>query len=152
MLKDKTCTICLLTQPATNFNKRTLKSGKLSLFPWCKSCRKVKNIENRETKSKYYSSNKTKIINDRLIRKFGITSNDYKRMLQNQNGVCSIYKNPESRMDPRTSKVRSLAVDHCHNTGKIRGLLCTNCNQALGLFKDSIESLYKAVEYLKNAS
>jgi hypothetical protein len=42
-----------------------------------------------------------------------------------------------------------LSIDHCHNTGKVRGLLCDHCNKGLGLFKDNIDYLNKAIEYLK---
>lgn len=80
-------------------------------------------------------------------KKFGITLDDYDKMFESQNGVCSICNQPETfTMKGRT---HSLAVDHCHDTGKIRGLLCRSCNQAIGMLKDNIETLSKAIEYLK---
>jgi len=75
-------------------------------------------------------------------RKFGGRSL-YLELLEQQNGVCKICKNPE-----RSNRYRRLCVDHCHTTNKIRGLLCSNCNRALGLFKDNYEVLQAAVEYL----
>lgn len=79
---------------------------------------------------------------DTLLRQqFGITLDDYNVMLEAQGGVCAICGN----IDP----VRSLAVDHCHETGKVRGLLCRDCNQGLGLYRDNITRLHKAAEYLR---
>jgi hypothetical protein len=77
-----------------------------------------------------------------LIRKFGINKDQFDAILENQNFVCAICKNP----DPLN---RALAVDHCHVTKKVRGLLCTNCNMALGKFQDNVDYLKAAVDYLQ---
>lgn len=74
-----------------------------------------------------------------LARKFGMTLEDYDAMLERQQGACAICG---------ITSDKTFHVDHCHTTGKIRGLLCSNCNTALGLFKDSIELLDKAKLYL----
>jgi len=74
------------------------------------------------------------------LAKFEITEEDYQRILKSQGGICAICKNRDSR---------NLAVDHDHETGKIRGLLCSNCNRGLGRFKDSAERLQSAIDYLK---
>lgn len=79
-------------------------------------------------------------------RKFGITFSEYEVMLRQQNYVCAICKKEES-FELRGTK-HSLAIDHCHKTGKIRGLLCRNCNQGLGLFHDNVEFLSQAIYYL----
>lgn len=79
--------------------------------------------------------------------KFGITLEEYDKMFEAQNGVCAICYRPETFI--LKGRTHSLAVDHCHKTGKIRGLLCRNCNQMLGLAKDNIKTLESAVEYLK---
>ncbi len=65
--------------------------------------------------------------------KYGITLEDYENMFQSQNGVCKICKN-------KCSTGKNLAVDHCHETGKVRGLLCAKCNVNLGRIE----------KYLKN--
>lgn len=75
-----------------------------------------------------------------LKQTFGISLEDYNIMLSNQGGVCFICHD----IDP----VRSLAVDHCHTTGKIRGLLCRDCNQGIGKFADDITRLKRAIKYL----
>lgn len=83
-----------------------------------------------------------------LKRSYGITADQYKEMLSSQNGVCVICKCREMSIAPTSKKYRHLHVDHCHTTGKIRGLLCSQCNTGLGSFKDSIENLKSAIRYL----
>jgi hypothetical protein len=78
-----------------------------------------------------------------MKRSYGLTFKDYETMLFNQNGVCAIC----SKEPPNTHKKR-LNVDHCHTTGKVRGLLCDACNRAIGLLKDSPDLLNKAISYL----
>jgi hypothetical protein len=74
----------------------------------------------------------------RFLKLYGITVQDYDRMLKKQDGVCLICKRPE--------KNRKLAVDHDHETGAVRGLLCTSCNNTLGWFERYLPSIMK---YLK---
>lgn len=86
---------------------------------------------------------------DRQLRKnFKITLDDYNNILMSQNGKCAICCKDETEYNKNGHKF-SLSVDHCHTTGKIRGILCGHCNKSLGGFKDSIELLEKAIEYLK---
>jgi Recombination endonuclease VII len=87
-----------------------------------------------------------------LKRHYGLSFEDYDRMYQEQNGVCKICSGKERSVDPKTKKFRRLAVDHCHVTGKVRALLCSDCNSGIGRFKDSIELLEKAISYLKSYS
>lgn len=74
--------------------------------------------------------------------KYGITVEEYEILLKKQNGVCAICGRP-----PKVGGKR-LAVDHCHKTKAIRGLLCRHCNYGLGWFHDNYESLLKASHYL----
>lgn len=67
----------------------------------------------------------------------------YLEMMETQNGLCAICKKPEPLG-------RELAIDHCHTTGAIRGLLCTKCNLGLGMLGDDLESLERAYSYLKS--
>ena len=76
--------------------------------------------------------------------KYGITVEDYDRMLASQDGHCALCPTVTG-MGQKTR----LHVDHCHNTGKIRGLLCFDCNTGLGKFKDKIDLIEKAFCYLK---
>ncbi len=86
-----------------------------------------------------------------LKKNFGITLEYYNEMLKDQNDVCAICKQPETKLDYRTKKLLPLSVDHCHTTGKIRGLLCADCNRALGMLSDSTEVLQNAIIYLNKA-
>lgn len=83
------------------------------------------------------------IKDSKLKSAFGITSATYNAMLLQQGGCCAI-----CGKDSRANRKR-LAVDHCHKTSRIRGLLCSPCNQALGIFKDSTQLLTSAIHYLK---
>ena len=77
---------------------------------------------------------------------YGITIDQYDAMLAQQNGCCAICSKEEA--NEIMGKTTSLAIDHCHKTGKIRALLCSNCNRALGLFNDDAELLAKAHGYV----
>jgi hypothetical protein len=71
-----------------------------------------------------------------------ITLDQYNQIFTNQNGCCAICDKHQS------DEPRALAVDHDHETGKVRGLLCNNCNRGIGHLKDSEETLLKAASYL----
>lgn len=83
-----------------------------------------------------------------LWKRFGITLEDYEQLLKRQNGGCAICEQPETAKH-KTGKTRRLAVDHCHKTNKIRGLLCNRCNIGIGRFLDNSELLRKAAEYVR---
>ena len=76
---------------------------------------------------------------------YGLTDSEYKALLIKQNGRCAICR------EKKGNELQSLAVDHCHKDNKVRGLLCINCNTALGHFKDSIEILENAIKYIKES-
>jgi hypothetical protein len=74
-----------------------------------------------------------------LRTKYGISGDQYKEMADAQNWVCAVCHQKSDA---------SLHVDHCHSTGKVRGLLCTSCNRMLGYAKDNTETLKRAISYL----
>lgn len=76
----------------------------------------------------------------RLKKRYGITNDDYDNMVSLQEGKCAICK-----LTPNGQ----LVVDHNHSTNKVRELLCDKCNQAIGLMKESIDTLLSAVEYIR---
>lgn len=86
-----------------------------------------------------------------LMKKYGIDAMQYHLLHEQCGGVCMICKQPESALD-RWGKPKRLSVDHDHNTGFIRGLLCARCNPALGLFADNPELLRQAAQYLDQAA
>jgi len=103
-----------------------------------------KTKEKRLAKMKEYNSNNyEKIRNQSLKYCYGITSDDYNKMFADQNGCCAICSTHQSEFK------KPLSVDHCHTTGKVRGLLCSECNLGLGKFKDDITNLENALKYLK---
>lgn len=88
--------------------------------------------------------------NSYLLKRYGITLETYREQLSKQNNVCAICKQPETAVIK--NKRIAMPVDHCHKTGKTRGLLCTKCNRGLGLFRDNPDILENAIEYLKSYS
>lgn len=70
-------------------------------------------------------------------------------MLDVQGNVCKVCGQPEKAVHRVTKQPVSLSVDHCHTTGKIRGLLCSNCNTALGLLKENISIMENLMTYIK---
>jgi hypothetical protein len=89
----------------------------------------------------WYDNNKDKAKHSYLQRKYGMTFSEYNSLLQQQSGVCAICFTKEV-LD------KSLIVDHCHQTGKVRGLLCDKCNFAIGLLKDNPETIMSAFNYI----
>lgn len=86
------------------------------------------------------------------LRTYRMTIQDYDAMVVAQKGVCAICKKPETTILRITQSPRRLCVDHCHETGKIRALLCDKCNRMLGCAKDDCGVLLSAVEYLRSYS
>jgi len=82
------------------------------------------------------------------LRRQACSGTNYRALFATQDGKCAICGAREGHRS-RYGRVCRLAVDHDHRTGKVRGLLCNNCNRGLGRFKDSIENLEAAVRYLK---
>jgi len=116
----KVCSRCKKRQSPYNF-RPSRKSGD-GLYSWCKDC-------DREYHKKYHREHKSPerldyLTNWRLQEKFNLTLEEYERMFEEQKGVCAICSNP-----PKNNR---LHVDHDHDTGKIRGLLCAPCNSFLG--------------------
>lgn len=79
------------------------------------------------------------------LSKFGLTVEDYDEMLEAQGGGCAICGRTVAE------EGRRLSVDHCHESGMVRGLLCNRCNRGLGLFQDSVHNLSEAISYLTEA-
>lgn len=85
-----------------------------------------------------------------LKHTYGITLAEYETLFSQQNGLCAICAEPEKAIDHLTKDIRRLAVDHCHRTKKIRGLLCLACNTAIGKLRDSPELIERAASYVRN--
>lgn len=103
----------------------------------CRECAK-RHQSNRYWKHKDVRNQGS--VNIRRLKRYGITVAQYNELILKQNGVCAICKTEGNK--------QSLSVDHSHETGKIRGLLCHNCNLAIGLCHDDIAILKASIEYL----
>jgi len=101
----------------------------------------------REYQRAYREENRATLAAKERERKFGISHAEYAELHKKQNGVCAICFKPETAT--RNGKVKSLAVDHCHTTGKIRGLLCYECNTGIGKLHESEKIFLAAIQYLK---
>lgn len=106
----------------------------------CEACRY------KRAKEKGYATYKHKTTRQQrkheIKYRYGITEEELGDMYKAQEGKCLICKQHEDT-------VGTLNIDHCHTTGKVRGLLCKRCNMGIGYFKDNVELLRKAAKYLE---
>lgn len=130
----RTCKICEQEKDINDFYNR----GNYFTYT-CKIClsEKQKTYEKSQVKysKEYYRESAVRL-------KYGLTEKEYNKIYKDQNGKCAICGMPESELK------KKLCVDHDHKTGKVRGLLCTLCNQALGSFKDNQSNIENALYYL----
>lgn len=130
----------LMAQYRTPEKRRKKQNEWRKNNPEKRKAQKQRQIEKNGT---WYSKNKLLYKYRSIEKNYGISKEEYLEMLSKQNNKCLICDTHESKFK------RGLAVDHDHITGKIRGLLCHYCNGGLGHFKDNIENMIKAIEYLK---
>lgn len=168
MSATKFCTGCQTEKPVSQFNKN--KGRKDGLNGHCKDCfkawidqnkdrvlengRKYKQANKEEIKAKrpaYHAKKRVHIRKNlrqrRLMVRYGITEEEYRLMIGLQEGCCAICRVQFDFIG--VNKGNKPEIDHCHATNKIRGILCGNCNRALGLFKDDVDALQEAINYLK---
>lgn len=120
----------------------------------CKRCEQLRGVKYRQ---KHRSARRNYVVRHRaeiteqayysyILAQYGLSKAAHTKMLADQKGLCAICERPEvSRY--KGTLVR-LSVDHCHKTGKVRGLLCHRCNTTLGRVSDDPQLLYKMCEYL----
>jgi hypothetical protein len=114
---------------------------KRSEFDW--NTPQGRSIAKKAYTKKTYDKRRLKKIRDA----YGVPDEEYHEMHAEQNGRCAICGEPETLV--KKGRVISLSVDHDHNSGKARGLLCNVCNRGLGLFRDNIDYLKNAIDYLR---
>jgi hypothetical protein len=129
----KTCSKCKIEKPLSDFHN--VKTGKQGKHHYCKECMSA---QRKQT----YTCNKS--TESRLRYKYHLTLDELYSMHISQNKKCKICKTEYEDV----TKHGGLYVDHCHKTGKVRGLLCRNCNNLLGVAKDDVTILQNAIEYL----
>ena len=157
------CRVCKNELPNERFSvtKKADKSGVVReyLDTTCMVCRRQKYLAkpgkrelHRQGTKNWYRDNPEKAKSQRLKR-YGIDLDGYNALRKQQNYCCVICEVHETEVSQgrATTPDTALHVDHDHATGKVRGLLCTNCNIILGKCYDKIETLNKAIQYLKEA-
>jgi hypothetical protein len=104
-----------------------------------KEWRKNNKDKQKEFAQKWYAKNRNRVASSGRLKKYGLSDAEHSKLLLEQNGRCAIcgYSN------------RGLVVDHCHGTGKVRGLLCPTCNRGLGNFNDNPLNLDIAAIYIR---
>jgi hypothetical protein len=135
----KKCSKCKVEKPLYEFHRT--KSNKDGLDYYCKQCKRNSYFENREEilkKSKErYIYDKEKSYDRHLKRKYGIGKEDVSEMIIKQDNKCALC----NKKFTKTSM-----VDHCHKTGRIRGLLCRGCNGRLGWLENNKDKIYNYLE------
>ena len=122
------CPDCGLEKPPEDFprNRRT-KSGR---GVYCKACH---NVRNRTTIKRLHGNGR----HYHLKQRYGIGAAEVDELVDRQGGLCAICR-----------KGSATQVDHDHTTSRVRGILCLECNAAIGAFKDSVRVIYRAIDYL----
>jgi hypothetical protein len=129
----KPCPVCKTTN-----NPKAESKGYL-----CKPCASKRATE-------WNKNNKDKFFFNRIKAQYGITKSQYLSLLEQQDNKCAVCNNEETvKNNWNKEKTRNLAIDHCHKTGIIRGLLCYRCNVTLGKVEDSPELLRNLADYLE---
>lgn len=128
----KRCNRCGIEKPVEDFYRDNRKvDGRQG---YCKLCDKLRRRDPGNSERNKRSAWLSK------LKQFGITEDDYEHMFEKQMGLCAICHKPDN--------IR-LAVDHDHDTGKVRGLLCKRCNMGIGLLNDDPDIVTSAALYLK---
>lgn len=144
----KKCSKCKKEKSESEFRFR---SGTNNLFSWCKSCEYEAQKERYVSKPRKPKKPKCKVevrrkAKERMLKhRYGITVDDYNKLYKEHGekcGCCGTHK--------ELGGVNGLYVDHCHDSGEIRGLLCPSCNTAIGLLGDNLEGVKLAVKYLSD--
>ena len=136
---QKRCPRCREVKEVSGFHRDSAtKSGYKS------ACKKCCNAKDRGRKRVRGTASRRRT----LLNRYGLTLAEYDTLLAKQGGVCGVCGQPESDVDRRSGLTRSLAVDHCHESGKVRGLLCRKCNHGLGLLGDQADDVRRLLAYL----
>ena len=129
----KHCPVCKINKPLGNFWKNQY---------CCIDCQKIK--------QKQYWNSRTpkKRLEQHIKYKYGLTPEEFLKMWNLQKGLCAICNSALPDLQVYDDRRRGYAIDHNHDTGEVRGILCIHCNSLLGMSGDNPEILLKAVEYL----
>lgn len=136
-IKTKVCSKCKEDKPLSEYHKRANRP--CGVKSQCKECYKnyPAKLKRRDNYMREYD----------LFKSYKISLEEYEKMLKQQNNCCKICNINIGTLHNKRKK--NFCVDHCHSTGKIRGLLCDSCNKGIGFFNDNTSLLEKAILYLK---
>ena len=153
---ERTCTNCGVTKYISAFG-----SGKRSEGGRRSQCKACINAQQRARYSpeknaaylrKYRKRDPERRRRYQLKGLYGLTLEDFSQMLKAQNGKCAICGNSDPRHRRKYRPSPHLHVDHCHESGRVRGLLCGTCNKGLGCFSHDASALQSAIRYLTESS
>lgn len=144
----KQCTKCKEQLPDASFGKSR---------GWCRNCKNASNrsryanatIEEKRRLNGFSTPAGKRCRRRKKIERYGITEDQYRELLIAQDGLCGCCGRPETRSVKGV--LATLSIDHDHETGVVRGLLCSSCNWAIGRLGDDLEGLKKAVVYLERS-
>lgn len=128
------CSVCRNIKAFSEFHS---KKNKLGINSKCKVC--VSEYNSRRDYKSYYHANSNNMKSAKRKHLYGLSEQEYQNMLLAQDNKCAACHD-----------ATKLVVDHCHTTGKIRGLLCRKCNTALGQLDDSKDKVVSLLEYISN--
>ena len=132
--ESKLCPDCNIVKPASEFNK--YPKNKSGLYTYCRPCKYLRYRKNRDPEKRRL---------ERVKACYNLDPEEYQALVKAANRTCQTCGTPEG--DDKPSK---LVVDHCHATGRVRGLICDRCNRALGLVGDNTQTLLNLITYLQN--
>jgi Recombination endonuclease VII len=131
-METKVCSRCGLEKELSSFSKRTLKSGKVIKQAYCKDC-------NKAHKNAWLPEHRENVKWNTMWTKYRLRKSDWEKMLLGQGNLCKL-----------CLKVPPVHVDHNHETGEVRGLLCAGCNLTVGLLETEPARMQNIKEYLSH--
>ena len=140
MAELKYCKCCNKLLPKSEFHKCFTNKDGLSVS--CKSCRKIQNAKRYKQNKEYWKAYNGRNKSNRLVNEYGIDYEEYRKIIKLQNNKCKI-------CGCELESERKSFIDHNHETGEIRGVLCPSCNTAIGLLQDNTNILAQAMLYVE---
>lgn len=130
------CPKCGETKPRDQFYGVKKRSG------WCKPCTRERSAayyaanrdKARESHRQWVADNPERVARHKAKSAYGLTDDEYDRLMESPCAICGAE--------------HDLVIDHCHTTGRCRGRLCHPCNKGLGFFRDDVDRLQRAIDYL----
>jgi hypothetical protein len=141
------CSKCKIEKPPTEFYKS--KQDKDGCARYCKNCNSTYNKKRHFNLSSAKKLSIQELAYQRKCFSFGISKEEYDRKFEEQHGLCAICKQPEQRRSIN-GKICRLSLDHNHKTKEARGLLCSDCNVAIGLMREDKLILLNAIKYIES--